>query len=647
MSEDEPFRYYDDDGNLHPDYVSCPTCNGQGYRDEYSGDPEHGGETCYHCYGHGIVHRTEEENRPIDDIMRDMANDPTKENAQAVRDYFTPKPEMEYDDDFQQKLTGSPMDLAFRLLKAVMPGTAGFPEDEHNTDNIIAIQEQAYRLAELNTPWDKERWPNYEDWQEAIEMDGEGILAQMMHEPEYAHLRELYSQHSQPPENYGELQLPFKERDDIHNFYRNQGIPLPGEPIHIPGIGELPPVPSKVTMHEVDDHPQWPTGTLYDDKSGFTTGEPMDLAWRLLKMSESEMMNYYHPETQVERYRERARRRGTRLRPGLANKIRQHAQLRTRRKELAGIPSHLLYAHHDHPELIEARVQVSRAVGEPGDTEEVIQGKIRAANERGDLSLGREKLIPYEAHEKNRIADLRGRPIEWGIEMTPTAIYNNQRMFSQMIPEGFLMEDPEPDNIEPSGIPGMVFINGAGPVPDPRAVQTGEPMDLSWRLLKFRLPMKTNHRSVLPKPNMSRQTTLPEFAPNMSSPHGDVKWFHGTSGDRVGSIQTEGLKPNQGKVWVTGNRDVAENYAGGRSANRYIEEVMQPGGDLASPTQNPVTFGIREGAGSPKRHMGMESFDNTIKPEQLVRMPPTQKPANPAWHTGKSETGPSTGAQGQ
>lgn len=601
MSEDEPFRYYDDDGNLHPDYVSCPTCNGQGYRDEYSGDPEHGGETCYHCYGHGIVHRTEEENRPIDDIMRDMANDPTKENAQAVRDYFTPKPEMEYDDDFQQKLTGSPMDLAFRLLKtdnyreaagaiirdpegkvllmrrspletsmhgmyelpggkleenespedaakiealeesglpivnlealdphvdhnmekiyhgftaevdpdhegdvirsdehdnhmwihpedaldmqghpdgmdvpflshhaehlfsqlietgepmdlswrllkAVMPGTAGFPEDEHNTDNIIAIQEQAYKLAELNTPWDKERWPNYEDWQEAIEMDGEGILAQMMHEPEYAHLRELYSQHSQPPENYGELQLPFKERDDIHNFYRNQGIPLPGEPIHIPGIGELPPVPSKVTMHEVDDHPQWPTGTLYDDKSGFTTGEPMDL---------------------------------------------------------------------------------------------------------------------------------------------------------------------------------------------------------SWRLLKFRLPMKTNHRSVLPKPNMSRQTTLPEFAPNMPSPHGDVKWFHGTSGDRVGSIQTEGLKPNQGKVWVTGNRDVAENYAGGRSANRYIEEVMQPGGDLASPTQNPVTFGIREGAGSPKRHMGMESFDNTIKPEQLVRMPPTQKPANPAWHTGKSETGPSTGAQGQ
>ena len=280
MSEDEPFRYYDDDGNLHPDYVSCPTCNGQGYRDEYSGDPEHGGETCYHCYGHGYVHRTEEENRPIDDIMRDMANDPTKENAQAVRDYFTPKPEMEYDDDFQQKLTGSPMDLAFRLLK-------------------------------------------------------------------------------------------------------------------------------------------------------------------------------------------------------------------------------------------------------------------------------------------------------------------------------------------------------------------------------FRLPMKTNHRSVLPKPNMRRQTTLPEFAPNMSSPHGDVKWFHGTSSDRVGNIQTEGLKPNQGKVWVTGNRDVAENYAGGRSANRYIEEVMQPGGDLASPTQNPVTFGIREGAGSPKRHMGMESFDNTIKPEQLVRMPPTQKPANPAWHTGKSETGPSTGAQGQ
>ena len=174
--------------------------------------------------------------------------------------------------------------------KAVMPGTAGFPEDEPNDDiyrdlpdNIVAIQEQAYRLAELNTPWDKERWPTYEDWQDAIEMDGEVILDQMMHEPEYAHLRELYSQHSQPPENYGELQLPFKERDDIIDYYRNQGFWAPGENIHIPGIGELPPVPPKAAMHAVDGQPQWPTGTLYDDESGFTTGEPMDLAFRLLK----------------------------------------------------------------------------------------------------------------------------------------------------------------------------------------------------------------------------------------------------------------------------------------------------------------------------------------------------------------------------
>ena len=107
----------DADGNLHPDYVDCPTCNGQGFRDEYSGDPEHGGETCYHCYGQGVVHRTEEENRPIDDLMRDMVNDPTKENQEAVRDYFVPQPDMEYDDDFQEKLAGEPMDMAWRLLK--------------------------------------------------------------------------------------------------------------------------------------------------------------------------------------------------------------------------------------------------------------------------------------------------------------------------------------------------------------------------------------------------------------------------------------------------------------------------------------------------------------------------------------------------
>ena len=204
--------------------------------------------------------------------------------------------------------------------------------------------------------------------------------------------------------------------------------------------------------------------------------EPMDIAFQLLKMSESEMMGYYHPETIVERYRERARRRGTRMRSGLADKIRQDAQLRAKRKKNAGIPSHLIHAHHNHPELLEARVQVSRAVAESSD----MPGELR--RHRGT----RENLLPYEAHERNRIADLRDRASEWGIGMTPRAIYNNQRMSSQMIPEGFSMEDSEPDKIEPSGIPGMVFINGAGPVPDPRAVQTGEPMDLAWRLLKDR-----------------------------------------------------------------------------------------------------------------------------------------------------------------
>ena len=437
MSEDEPFRYYDDDGNLHPDYVSCPTCNGQGYRDEYSGDPEHGGETCYHCYGHGYVHRTEEENRPIDDIMRDMANDPTKENAQAVRDYFTPKPEMEYDDDFQQKLTGSPMDLAFRLLKTDL-------------------------------------W-NYREAAGAIIRDPEGKVLLMRRSPLETSMHGMY-------------ELPggkLEENESAEDAAKIEALEESGLPI--------------VNLEALDPHVDHNMEKIYH---GFTAEVDPDHEGDVIRSDEHDNHMWIHPEDALDM--------------------------------------------QEHPDGMD---------------------------------------VPFLSHHA-------------------------EHLFSQLI-------------------------------------ETGEPMDLAWRLLKFRLPMKTNHRSVLPKPNMSRQTTLPEFAPNMSSPHGDVKWFHGTSGDRVGNIQTEGLKPNQGKVWVTGNRDVAENYAGGRSANRYIEEVMQPGGDLASPTQNPVTFGIREGAGSPKRHMGMESFDNTIKPEQLVRMPPTQKPANPAWHTGKSETGPSTGAQGQ
>ena len=166
---------------------------------------------------------------------------------------------------------------------------------------------------------------------------------------------------------------------------------------------------------------------------------------------------------------------------------------------------------------------------------------------------------------------------------------------------------------------------------------TGEPMDIAYQLLKFLKPPKMAGRR-------NPQMKLDEFGLEPSR-YGPVKYYHGTSGDRVSGIQSQGLQPNLGKVWVSQRRGVADNYAGGRSANRFLDEVMQPGGNLASPTQKPTTFGIREAAGDPNQHMGMSSFDKTVQPEHLVRMPPTQKPADPEWHTGKPQTG--TGAQGQ
>jgi len=131
----------DADGNLHPDYVGCPTCNGQGFRDEYSGDPEHGGETCYHCYGHGVVHRTEEENRPIDDLMGEMVANPTPETMQPVQEYFAPdKPERVFPEGFQDVMTGEPMDIAWRLLKGDDRHT--LPEGVYSPKNVNAYVEE-------------------------------------------------------------------------------------------------------------------------------------------------------------------------------------------------------------------------------------------------------------------------------------------------------------------------------------------------------------------------------------------------------------------------------------------------------------------------------------------------------------------------
>ena len=50
-----------------------------------------------------------------------------------------------------------------------------------------------------------------------------------------------------------------------------------------------------------------------------------------------------------------------------------------------------------------------------------------------------------------------------------------------------------------------------------------EPMNLAWHLLK-------------------RQTTLGEFHPDFPSPHGPVRYFHGTSNLALPKIEREGIK---------------------------------------------------------------------------------------------------------
>jgi hypothetical protein len=128
--EEEDFRLWDDEGNLHPEYVSCPTCHGLGYRDETNGYPLHGGETCLHCWGHGVVHRTEEEKRPIDDLMSDFAANPTPETIQSVNQYFAEEPEMVFPEKFSNLMTGEPMDLTWRLLKSGL----SFPTDDDDEE---------------------------------------------------------------------------------------------------------------------------------------------------------------------------------------------------------------------------------------------------------------------------------------------------------------------------------------------------------------------------------------------------------------------------------------------------------------------------------------------------------------------------------
>jgi len=196
-----------------------------------------------------------------------------------------------------------------------------------------------------------------------------------------------------------------------------------------------------------------------DDWQNKLAGEPMDLAWQLLKMSEAEALDYHHPDIEAQRYIDRKRassgHSGGHMRQGLSHKIRRDAEDRAERNVAAGIPEWLRYAHSSHPEMM---------------------------RHRAEMDDDKTPLLPTTVDEKNKIADLR--EVARKIKLNPQTVYNRQLYSSQMLPPGpFTEPEPEPEpDIQDSPVPGMAFVNGQL-VPDPR-VKKSSPMDFAWSLLK-------------------------------------------------------------------------------------------------------------------------------------------------------------------
>ena len=121
---------------------------------------------------------------------------------------------------------------------------------------------------------------------------------------------------------------------------------------------------------------------------------------------------------------------------------------------------------------------------------------------------------------------------------------------------------------------------------------------------------------------LKRQTTLGEFHPDLPSPHGPVKWLHGTPESNVDSIRRLGVLPNDGSDWgygafVTDNPNSARGYGRiGGEFKRYEQ------GNIS---HAPAYIGVREGAGEPEPRvtpsLATQAFPEGIPPEFLTVMP--------------------------
>jgi len=205
-----------------------------------------------------------------------------------------------------------------------------------------------------------------------------------------------------------------------------------------------------------------------------------EAAWsELLKMTEEEQQFYYAPESvkrKIQRRQQRSPFKRDSLRMNTKNAISRIHQGVQDRFERLKFPEHLRYAHHSYPPYKEARL------GVPSE------------------SL---HLLPYEAGERNKIADLG--PLARDLDMNPREIYNIQEAFPHLIPTEFREDEPpspsdKEDVIEEMG--GMMFVNGQMMSPEEFAqyqAQKGDiksdPLEMAWsELLKSK--KKGKHEGV-------------------------------------------------------------------------------------------------------------------------------------------------------
>ena len=154
-------------------------------------------------------------------------------------------------------------------------------------------------------------------------------------------------------------------------------------------------------------------------------------------------------------------------------------------------------------------------------------------------------------------------------------------------------------------------------------VKTGEPMDLAWRLLK-------------------RQTTLGEFHPDFPSPHGPTKWFHGTNNLALPKIEREGIKasgdydPYTSGVHVTSDLDRATHYA---KDGPFSVDVRMDEDRFDPSTHKPHVYGVREGFGEPIPHpdkrmeedRGYGYYDAPKIPREFITPMPLDIPDDWQW----------------